>query len=194
MARVVDLHSPPLRRQQLLPHGVMGVLIFIVSETMMFAGLISAFLIVKGAASIWPPPGQPRLPVEETAFNTLALFASAAVLFYANKVFKERGPAHARGPLIAAMLLGAFFVGFQGVEWVQLIGQGLTLQSSTLGSFFYLIVGVHALHAVAALIALGRTALLLQRGRLVHGTFLSAQIFWYFVVGIWPLLYLQVYL
>ena len=194
MSKVVDLHSPPLRRTQILPHGVMGMLIFIVAETMMFAGLISAFLIVKGAASIWPPPGQPRLPIEQTALNTTALLLSAVLLWYANKLFKERGPAHARGPLFAAMALGTFFVCFQGYEWAQLISQGLTMTSSTLGSFFYLIVGMHALHAIAALFALGRSVLLLQRGRLVHGSFAAAQVFWYFVVGIWPVLYLQVYL
>ena len=53
---------------------------------------------------------------------------------------------------------------------------------------------MHALHAIAALFALGRSVLLLQRGRLVHGSFAAAQVFWYFVVGIWPVLYLQVYL
>ena len=194
MAKVIDLRSPPLKREQLLPHSVLGMLIFIVSEGMMFAGLISAFLIVKGAASIWPPPGQPRLPIEETALNTLALLLSAVALYFANKYFKEKGPAFARGPLYAAMALGAFFVGFQGVEWTRLIAQGMTLTSSTHGSFFYLIVGVHALHAVVALILLARVVWLLHRGTLLHSTFASAQVFWYFVVGVWPILYTQVYL
>ena len=49
------------------------------------------------------------------------------------------------------MLLGAFFVLFQGVEWVALLREGLTLTSSTHGAFFYLIIGTHALHAVVAL-------------------------------------------
>ena len=44
-----------------------------------------------------------------------------------------------------------FFVVFQGFEWVRLIGEGLTMTSGTLGAFFYLIVGMHALHAFAAI-------------------------------------------
>ena len=39
--------------------------------------MISAFLIVKGGSAVWPPPGQPRLPIEATAFNTAVLLASA---------------------------------------------------------------------------------------------------------------------
>jgi heme/copper-type cytochrome/quinol oxidase subunit 3 len=83
---------------------------------------------------------------------------------------------------------------FQGVEWVALIGEGLTLTSSNLGSFFYLIVGLHGLHAVAALLLLAYTWRLLRRGWLVSSRLAAAEVFWYFVVGVWPILYLTVYL
>ena len=93
-----------------------------------------------------------------------------------------------------ALGLGAFFVCFQGYEWVRLIGQGLTLTSSTHGGFFYLIIGMHALHAVAALIVLGMNWLRMHRGILAQSTFAAGQAFWYFVVGVWPVLYWRVYL
>jgi heme/copper-type cytochrome/quinol oxidase subunit 3 len=93
-----------------------------------------------------------------------------------------------------SMLLGAFFVVFQGFEWVALIRQGLTLTSSTLGGFFYLIVGMHALHAVAALLVLVHTWSRMQRGWLASSQLAAAEVFWYFVVGVWPVLYAVVYL
>jgi heme/copper-type cytochrome/quinol oxidase subunit 3 len=83
---------------------------------------------------------------------------------------------------------------FQGYEWVALIRQGLTLTSSTHGSFFYLIVGMHGLHAIAGLMVLGQTAFKLSRSVLAVSTFAAAQVFWYFVVGLWPILYFLVYL
>jgi heme/copper-type cytochrome/quinol oxidase subunit 3 len=92
------------------------------------------------------------------------------------------------------MGLGVFFVVFQGYEWVSLIRQGLTLTSSNHGSFFFLIVGLHGLHAIAGLTILGRSALLLSRGRLASSSFAASQVFWYFVVGLWPVLYFMVYL
>ena len=91
-------------------------------------------------------------------------------------------------------MLGAFFVGFQGVEWFALLAQGLTLQSSTYGAFFYLIVGMHAAHAIVALGALVWAWMMLKRDRLTKVAFWSVQIFWYFVVGLWPILYWLVYL
>ncbi len=105
------------RPQPLLPNPVLGMLIFVIAELMMFGGLISAFSIVKAGALNWPPPGQPRLPVEATAFNTAILLASAWALFHANRAFLlDR--ATAKRPLFAAIGLGAFFVCFQGYEWV----------------------------------------------------------------------------
>ena len=114
-------------------------------------------------------------------------------LFLAGRAYrKERRSA--RAPLALAIALGACFVGFQGAEWVALIREGLTLTSSVHGGFFYLIVGTHALHAVAALGLLIYAFLRLRRRLLNHSTFAAARVFWYFVVGVWPVLYVVVYL
>ena len=180
------------RREPIIPNGVLGMLIFVMTEIMLFAGLISAFTIVKSGAPVWPPPGQPRLPLEETAVNTGALLLSGVLLFVARRRY-QRDPSRARAPLLGSMLLGLFFVVFQGAEWVALIEQGLTLTSSALGSFFYLIVGIHGLHAVAALLVLASAWVRIQRGWLAQRHLAAAEVFWYFVVGIWPVLYLVVY-
>lgn len=183
----------PLRRQALGPSAVIGTLIFVVTELMLFAGFLSAFTITRAAYNTWPPLGQPRLPFTETMFNTAALLASGVVMFFANRAF-VREPARAKRLLACALGLGLFFVVFQGVEWFALLREGLTLTSSNHGAFFYLIVGTHALHAVAAIIAVGFVYARLLRGTLSHSSFMAAQVFWYFVVGVWPVLYLRVYL
>jgi len=181
------------RREPLIPNGVMGMLIFVLAECMLFAGLISAFTIVRSGAAVWPPPGQPRLPLEETAINTVALLLSGVLLFVARRRYQTDRDG-AQTALLLAMLLGGFFVAFQGAEWVALISQGLTLTSSTLGGFFYLIVGMHGLHALAALAVLTYTWSRMRRGWLAHSQLATAEVFWYFVVGVWPLLYAVVYL
>ena len=184
----------PVRREPVLPNGVLGMLIFVATEIMFFSGLISAFVIGKSnAIGGWPPPGQPRLPIEETALNTVALLASGVVLYFANRAFKKGAP-NTKRLLGVSIALGGFFVLFQGAEWVALIGQGLTLTSGQLGGFFYLLVGAHALHVVAGFIILLYTYRRLSHDELDRFTFWPAQIFWYFVVGVWPVLYWQVYL
>lgn len=193
--KVVDIRRkmPAAQRRQVAPNGVIGMSLFVMAEMMMFAGLISAHAIGKTTAvGGWPPPGQPRLPAEETAINTAALLLSAIVLAFAQRAFK-RDPASATRPLVITVLLGMFFVGFQGVEWVGLLGQGVTMTTSTHSAFFYLIIGTHGVHAVAAILALGWVCIQAWKQELRQSAFATVQVFWYFVVGLWPFLYWKVY-
>ncbi|MCP4501359.1 MAG: hypothetical protein GY822_15480 [Deltaproteobacteria bacterium] len=190
----------PKRRKQAVPNGVLGMIVFVIAETMFFAGMISAFIIVKTQAvgGVWPPLGQPRLPVEATAFNTGVLLLSGVALGFARSHFKKGNTVEERNkaklPLLAAFGLATFFLIFQGTEWVQLMGAGLSFTISAHGSFFYFIVGTHALHTVAAVLGLAFCIRKLFAGTLRDDELWTAQIFFYFVVGMWPLLYWQVYL
>ena len=226
-APIIPFRPNPKKRKKLVSDAVLGMVLFVFVEIMLFAGFISGFLIIKARAvgSVWPPPNQPRLPFEETAVNTTALIASGIVLLIAHRMFlKGRGlggsPAGGRGGqatprgssggvlagfggllsrpfgriLVAATLLGGMFVALQGVEWLALIREGLTITSSTYGALFYTIIGAHAAHAVAAILALAWAALRLARGKLTRDVLSAVAIFWYFVVLVWPFLYFVVYL
>jgi heme/copper-type cytochrome/quinol oxidase subunit 3 len=177
-----------------VPSSVLGMLLFVASELMFFAGLISAFTISRAGSTdaMWITPSAPLLPAAATAVNTTALMLSGLCVFVAYQQYRRDSPAAGR-TLLAGWLLGAMFVVLQGREWVGLLTQGLTMYSSGLGAFFYLIVGVHALHAVAALIGLGIAWNGLRQGSLTPSFFLGAQTFWYFVVGVWPVIYLRMY-
>jgi cytochrome c oxidase subunit 3 len=191
----MESRPEPHRGAKLVPDGVMGMLLFVFTEAMLFAGMVSAHTIVKSRAAgqMWPPFGQPRLPLGETAVNTAALLVSGIVLVFAHLAFR-REAGRALIPLGVSVSLGAFFVVFQGVEWAALLSEGLTLTSSSYGSFFYLIIGTHAVHAIAAIACLTWAWMRLRRGRLTASQFGTVQVFWYFVVLVWPVLYLKVYL
>jgi cytochrome c oxidase subunit III len=178
-----------------LPNSVLAMIIFVVAEIMFFAALMSAHTIARATVlgGVWPPPGQPRLPIERTAFNTGILLLSGALLLVANRRARE-SQAKARPYVAGAILSGAAFILLQGVEWVRLLGEGLTMTSSSHGAFFYLIVGAHALHAVVAIVALAAVYFPMRRGMLSPSRFTATQVFWYFVVLLWPIIYLRVYL
>lgn len=186
----------PVARAPRVPNGVLGMSIFVISEIMFFAGLISAHTITRASApaGVWPPPGQPRLPIEATAINTLVLLLSGVALVAAVRALRAEQLQRAIRTMGVALLLGAWFVIAQGIEWVALIGEGLTMTSSAHGGFFYLIVGLHGLHAIIACAALGASTLLARRGTLTLARLRTVQVFWLFVVGLWPVLYWQVYL
>jgi len=184
----------PTPNRRLLENGVLGMLVFVFTEVMFFAGFISAITIVKAeAVGGWPPPGQPRLPVAETAVNTVALLVSGVLLVMAGRAFR-RDQMQSKRWMLASIVLGTFFVGLQGREWILLLAEGLTLTSSTLGAFFYVIVGIHALHAIVALCGLIWAWVKLRSGELNPAVFATIQVFWYFIVLLWPVLYVQVYL
>jgi cytochrome c oxidase subunit 3 len=183
---------PP--RREIVPNAILATTVFVIAESMFFAGLISAHTIVKaGTVGVWPPVGQPRLPAEETLLNTGLLLLSGVLLAVAVQLHKRTK----KGGLplvVASFLLGAAFVGLQGREWSALLRQGLTMTSSAHGSFFYLIVGAHALHAIAGLLILLVLCLKMYKRQESPGRLGATTIYWYFVVLLWPILYLKVYL
>lgn len=195
MATHPNLRETPVVRKALVPNAILGVLIFIVTEAMLFAGLISAFVISKSGAApgAWPPPGQPRLPVEETLINTIALVVSGVLVVFVNRDFIARR-SRALAMWSAALALGTFFLLFQGWEWTSLIASGLTMQTSNHGAFFFLIVGMHGLHVVAGLSAMAGLFLSARGGNLSPDVLRAGSLYWGFVVGLWPILYWLVYL
>lgn len=188
---VVTVAGP---RREVVPASVLGVLLFVGTEVMFFAGLISAFTIARAGAEPghWVQPTDPLLPAASTLANTAALLVSGGLLLVTHRQHR-RGSRAAVHTLAAAWILGAAFVGLQGREWWGLLSQGLTLWSGGLGAFFYLIVGAHGVHALGALVALGIAWWRLRAGTLSTSFFLGAETFWYFVVGLWPIIYLRVY-
>ena len=192
----VSLPRQPQRTKSPVSNGIVGMLIFMVTEAMFFAALISAYMVIRAGLDEWPPWGQPRLPVETTAFNTLVLLASGLLMAYSRALLQKNKILEGRQWLGISILLGTFFLISQGNEWVQLINFGLTVSSSVYGGLFYLIIGAHGFHVIGTL-----TVLLFAWNRLGDSenpispeTLFPFQLLWYFVVFVWPILYVLVYL
>ncbi len=184
-------------RKQAVPNVVLGMLVFLFTEVMLFCGLVASFVVLRYKAGIWPPEGQPRLPVAVTGLNTAVLIASAVAFGVAVKALTADDTNRFRARLQLAFGLGVAFLAIQGAEWASLIGYGLTTASSLYGALFYTVVGAHALHVLAALIALGVVLRRARAGRYTavsHDGILAMRLYWYFVVAIWPPLYGVVYL
>ncbi len=178
-----------------IPSPVLAIMILLFTEVMFFGGLISAYIINRADAIDWPPPGQPRLPVERTLLNTAFLLISGISAYWSWRFFKRNHRSYLYA-LVLTLVLGACFVALQGVEWIRLIHYGLTTSSSLYGAFFYTIVGVHGVHVLFGLLFLLYVWWKIEQSptRDQEGLLLAGVLFWYFVVGIWPILYYLVYL
>ena len=90
--------------------------------------------------------------------------------------------------------LGGIFLLVQGSEWVRLIHYGLT---GVYGGTFYTLIGCHGLHVIGALVAVLVVRRAAGQGHYTarqHAAVTACQLFWFFVVGVWPVLYVLVYL
>ncbi|MEM9159402.1 MAG: heme-copper oxidase subunit III [Verrucomicrobiota bacterium] len=181
------------RRRSGISSPVFGMLVFIVTEVMFFAALISAYMVTTANAVQWPPVGQPRLPIEITGLNTLILLASGVMIHIAGNQFeKSLNSKNGRTLFLRGMVLGVMFLAIQGYEWISLLSFGFTMTSNIGGAFFYLVIGSHGLHVLGAVIGLYMLWRKLGKGTMTIEGYGAARIFWYFVVGIWPILYVLV--
>jgi len=183
--------------QPFISNGRLAILIVIASELMLFSGLIGSFLVYRLDSTFWPPPGLPRLPIQVTWANTFVLLSSAITMTLAVRAIRRNQRRLARNWLGTTLVLGVTFLGVQGTEWVRLLSHGLRLSSGAYGGTFYILIGCHGLHVAAGITWLACVSAIAMRGRYsaknCAGVELCA-IYWYFVCGIWPLLFGLVYL
>ncbi len=191
-------------QQPLVPNAQFGMIMFILTELMFFLALISAYLVIKASSlSQWAPPVGAMLPKPVTLVNTLVLLASGGFMFAAARRMQALSSARSSEPawsdarlrayLGQALLLGFVFVGVQGFEWVRLFAQGMSMTSGIFGACFYLLVGSHGMHAFCGALGMLYGMYRLRRGDLDANGLWSIQIFWTFVVGVWPVLFYLAY-
>lgn len=192
-----ERHWGEPERTPFVSNSVLGLLGFLAAETMFFAGLIAGFLVLRHAALVWPPPFQPRLPIEVTGINTAVLLLSGFTMMRARRAIRGGSQDGLARGLGQTALLGVIFLAVQGYEWTRLVSFGLTVSSGAYGATFYTLIGTHAAHVLGALIWLSVVLIRAGRGRFTaraHVPVVVCGMYWYFVVFLWPVLYLLVYL
>lgn len=178
-------------------NAYLAMSLFLGMEALFFAGLVSAYLFLRLKAPVWPPPGQPRLPVVITGMNTLLLLSSGYAMWRALQAVRRGDQKLLVRALTFTFLLGGVFLAAQGSEWVRLLRFGFTAASGTYGGTFYTLIGIHGFHVLGAMIWLGLTLAAARRGRFTarnHVGLSLCGMYWFFVVALWPILYGLVYL
>jgi heme/copper-type cytochrome/quinol oxidase subunit 3 len=175
-----------------MPTGKLAVWWVVVSEIVIFGGLLASYIMHRLAHSDWAEQAA-HTNTWIGAFNTLVLLSSSLSAVLAHKAASEgNGPKAAK--LLWLTILGAVtFVTVKGFEWAHEIELGYTITSSTFWSFYYSAAGLHALHVIAGVVIMGIVAREAAKGLELHRVELIG-IYWHFVDLVWiflfPLLYI----
>lgn len=179
-----------------LTNAKLGIWLFIASEVMLFAGLFSAYILIRTGASDWP---QHDRPVMLAALNTVVLIASSMTMVMAWASLQAKDWAGHRRALVLTILLGTVFLGIKSFEYAGHVAAGELPSHDVYFGLYYTLTGLHALHIAGGLIVLlyflGPGASLWTRN---PGQFTNrieaAGLYWHFVDLLWmflfPLLYL----
>jgi cytochrome c oxidase subunit 3 len=174
-----------------------GMLTFLASEVMLFAGLISAYLILWiSRGSLFKPDWAESWPVALTGMNTVILVGSSFVLLWGEKnVVKGLS---ASLPLFITTIMGATFVCIQGYEWTNL-KEHENLWFNTAGTYtstFFTLTGFHGLHVAIGVLLLFSSLIFSLRGRFTphdHALLECASLYWHFVDIVWVFLFTILY-
>jgi len=178
-------------------HGdfrVLGLLTFLISESLMFGALFATYLILRGGAEVWPPEGT-EVELFLPTINTIILVSSSFVIHMGDTAVKKNDVKGMRLWYIVTAIMGAIFLGGQAYEYLTL-GYGLT--TNIFSNCFYMMTGFHGLHVfVGLLLILG----VLWRSRrpghysnTKHTGIEMAEIYWHFVDIIWVILFTLLYI
>jgi heme/copper-type cytochrome/quinol oxidase subunit 3 len=172
------------------------MLMLIAAETMLFTGLIGAYVVFRFGRASWPS-AQVWLPVGVTWINTFILLFSCYTMHQAIVAVRTNEQHTLIRKLSITGLLGSLFLGIQGYEWLQLIHDGLTISQGIYGATFYTLIGCHAAHVLAAVIWLLVVVWQANKGRFSACRSVAVEIcgmYWYYVGALWVVLFVLVYL
>ena len=194
---------------------------FIGSECMLFASLISTYLIYKGKSVVGPFPHEawtneaghvfkPILDIPVTSASTFVLLMSSFAMVLALQAVQlkdkpiaatagwwERIQRSSQFWLATTALLGATFLGFQAYEFTSFVHEGLTIKTNLFGSTFFTLTGFHGAHVTVGvlwlmtLLWIDRTRGLGPKDELIVDI---CALYWHFVDVVWIVIFTLVYL
>jgi cytochrome c oxidase subunit 3/cytochrome o ubiquinol oxidase subunit 3 len=188
---------PPISPEKTLSPAQWGMVSFLVSEVAFFSTLIVTYLSFLGTDTTGPTPAK-ALTFLLVVGTTICLLSSSVTIHLAEKNLRLGLQREFCAWWSVTILLGVAFLVGTGYEWYKLIfEEGLTISRNLFGTTFYTLVGFHALHVTAGVIAMLTVLGLALRRQVTHRSEVGVQLvawYWHFVDGVWVAVFTVVYL
>ncbi|MFZ2166332.1 MAG: heme-copper oxidase subunit III [Propionibacteriaceae bacterium] len=190
-------HGPPEANQSArIDRTILGILLFILSEVMLFGAFFAAYFFLRVVAdpAAWPPEGV-ELPVLIAGINTAILVSSSFTVHYALEAIKHDNHRGLKLGLGLTWLLGATFLFIQINEYIHI---GFTPRDGAFGSIFFSLTGLHGAHVFVGLLLLTFANIRAWRGHFSskpedHLGVEVPGIYWHFVDIMWIIVFVAIY-
>jgi cytochrome c oxidase subunit 3 len=172
--------------------------IFIVSDGLLFAGLLAGYAFVRIASPAWPDQGE-VFHLSMIAFMTFLLISSSATMASAVAAAGRADRGATVRFLLLTILGGLGFLGMQAYEWTSLIQEGVRLGANPWGvpafsAVFFTITGFHGSHVLSGVVLLAITAWRMAAGKSTAAGIELAGLYWHFVDLVWVFIFTLFYL
>jgi len=164
------------------------VWLFIVTITMLFAALTSAY-IVKQSGGDWLNFNLPGM----FWITSIIIIVSSITMQLALKSAKEDRFTGIKTYLILTILLGVAFLFGQYQSWKQLVEMDVYFVGNPAGSFLYVLTGLHAVHIISGLIFLLLVISSSFKLKIYSKSLIRIEMcttYWHFLGGLWLYLFL----
>ncbi len=188
-------HHGPLaaHRSSRVEPQLLGMLLFIISEIMVFGAFFTAYFFIRVAqGDPWPAPGT-HLPLEVAGMNTAILVSSSFTLHWAEQSIKKGNRFGLKAGMLTTFLLGCAFLFIQINEYANI---GFAPQDQAQATIFYSLTGLHGAHVFIGLLLLLIVTIRSFRGHYSpeeHRGIEMPGIYWHFVDIMWIVVYTTVY-
>ena len=188
-------HGPPAANvSSRVEAQFLGMLLFIISEIMLFGAFFTAYFFIRvvGEAD-WPAQGE-ELPVAIAGVNTAILLSSSFTMHWALEGARNENRRAMKMGLLTTALLGLTFLLIQVNEYVHL---GFAPHDNAQGTIFYGLTGLHGAHVFVGLSLLTFATVRAFRGHFTakeHRGVEVPGIYWHFVDVMWIFVYSTLYL
>jgi len=173
--------------------------IFIVTDALLFSGLLSGYAFLREASSApWPRQSE-VFSIPFIALMTFILITSSMTMGTAVTAARLGDTKKALRMLVFTIIGGLLFLGCQAYEWYEIIHQGGRLTSNPWGSpqfgqAFFLLTGFHGSHVISGLVILIVTAIRSAMGKTPAQGVEMAGLYWHFVDLVWVFIFTLFYL
>ncbi len=179
-----------------LPNRKLAFWLFISSECMFFGALIATYLVYQGKSLVGPYPTD-VLDIPLTSISTFVLLMSSLAMVLAVNASQRGDMRGTRLSLLAVIVMGSVFLGFQVYEFTHFYHVGLSLSQNLFGSTFFVLTGFHGAHVTGGVIWL--IALFVETFRKAPAERRAldvevAGLYWHFVDIVWIVVFTVVYL